>query len=69
MGIKIEHVFEGMFGVIFFYYLLSSGFATIMPTATAITVWGLDVTFIVTLAVLGVILYGGYRLIKSSGFK
>lgn len=66
---KIEYVFEAMFGVIFFYYLLSQGFATIMPTATAITIWGLNVTFIVTLAVLGVVLYGGYKIIKSSGWK
>jgi hypothetical protein len=66
---SIETVFEAMFGVIFFYYLLSSGFATIMPTATAITIWGLNLTFVVTLAVLGVVLYGGYRIIKRSGWK
>jgi hypothetical protein len=66
---KIEYVFEAMFGVIFFYYLLSAGFATIMPAATAITIWGLNVTFIVTLAVLGVVLYGGYKIIKSAGWK
>lgn len=69
MGDKIALVFEAMFAVIFFYYLLSSGFATIMPTATAITIWGLNLTFIVTLAVLGVVLYGGYRIIKGSGWK
>ena len=66
---KLDLVFEGMFGVIMFYYILSQAFATIMPTATAITIWGLNVTFIVTLVVLGVILYGGYRLIKGSGWK
>lgn len=66
---KIGNIFTGMFGVIFFYYLLSSAFATIMPTATAITIWGLNLTFIVTLAVIGVVLYGGYSLIKSSGWK
>ena len=66
---KLDVVFEGMFGVIMFYYILSQAFATIMPTATAITIWGLNVTFIVTLVVLGVILYGGYRLIKGSGWK
>jgi hypothetical protein len=66
---KMALIFEGMFGVIFFYYLLSAGFATIMPTATAITIWGLNLTFIVTLTVLGVVLYGGYKLIKSSGWK
>lgn len=66
---NIAYVFEAMFGVIFFYYLLSSGFATIMPTATAITIWGLNVTFIVTLTVLGAVLYGGYKLIKQSGWS
>lgn len=65
--VSIKGVFTGMFGVIFFYYLLSSGFATIMPTATAITIWGLNLTFIVTLAVLGVVLFGGYKIITSSG--
>ena len=69
MADKMALVFEAMFAVIFFYYLLSSGFATIMPTATAITIWGLNLTFIVTLAVLGVVLYGGYRIIKGSGWK
>lgn len=69
MADKMALVFEGMFAVIFFYYLLSSGMATIMPTATAITIWGLSLTFIVTLTVLGVVLYGGYRIIKSSGWK
>jgi len=65
----MSKVFSGMFGAIFFYYLLSSGFAEIMPTATAITVWGISVTFIVTLVILGVILYGGYAIIKKSGWK
>jgi hypothetical protein len=69
MADKIAFIFEAMFAVIFFYYLLSAGFATIMPTATAITIWGLDLTFIVTLAVLGTVLYGGYKIIKSSGWK
>lgn len=65
----VGKVFGSMFAVIFFYYLLSQGFATVMPTATAITVWGLSVTFIVTLSVLGAVLYGGYRIIKSAGWK
>jgi hypothetical protein len=69
MKMSIAMVFEGMFAVIFFYYLLSSGFAAIMPTATAITIWGLDLTFIVTLAVLGVVLYSGYKIITSGGWK
>ena len=69
MGMNIGTVFTAMFGVIFFYYLLSSAFATIMPTATAITIWGLNLTFIVTLAVIGVVLYGGYNIIKSAGWK
>ena len=69
MKISIASVFEGMFAVIFFYYLLSSGFAAIMPTATAITIWGLNLTFIVTLTVLGVVLYGGYKIITSASWK
>lgn len=66
---NLGYVFEAMFGVIFFYYLLSQAFATIMPTATAITIWGINVTFIVTIAVIGVVLLGGYKLIKQSGWK
>jgi len=66
---KIGYVFEGMFAVIFFYYLLSSAFATIMPTATTITIWGLDLTFIITLCVIGVVLYSGYRIIVAHGWK
>ena len=69
MGISMSSVFTGMFGVTFFYYLLSSAFATIMPTATAITIWGLNLTFIVTLAVIGVVLYSGYNIIRSAGWK
>lgn len=67
--VGIEQAFEGMFGVIFFYYLLSSAFAEIMPTATAITIFGLNLTFVVTLCVIGVVLYGGYCIIKSGGFE
>jgi hypothetical protein len=66
---KLDVVFEGMFGVIFFYYLLSQAFATIMPTATAVTIWGINVTFIITIAVIGVVLLGGYKLVKSTGWK
>lgn len=69
MAMSMGKVFTGMFAVIFFYYLLSSAFATIMPTATAITIWGLNLTFIVTLAVIGVVLYSGYNIIKSAGWK
>lgn len=67
--VNVGNVFKGMFAVIFFYYLLSSGFSAIMPTATTITIWGLDLTFIVTLAVLGVVLYSGYRIITQGGWK
>lgn len=67
MKLGIGAIFEGMFGVIFFYYLLSQAFAAIMPAATAVTVWGINVTFIITLSVIGVVLLGGYALIKSSG--
>ena len=69
MAMQMGKVFTGMFGVIFFYYLLSSAFAEIMPTATAITIWGLNLTFIVTLAVIGAVLYGGYQIIQSAGWK
>lgn len=69
MAVSMGKVFTGMFAVIFFYYLLSSAFATIMPTATAITIWGLNLTFIITLCVIGVVLYSGYNIIKSSGWR
>lgn len=68
-GMSLGNIFEGMFGVIFLYYILSQAFATIMPTATAVTVWGINVTFIITLTVIGVVLLGGYSMIKKMGWK
>lgn len=62
----IEYAFEGMFGVIFLYYVLTQGFASILPTASAIVIFGLDVSFIMTITVLGAVLFMGYWVIKGS---
>jgi len=67
----IGRIFSGMFVAIFVIMLLLYGYTAVMPTASAITIWGIDWQWIGLLIVIVSVLGSGYLVTKhfTSGFK
>jgi len=67
----IGRVFSGMFIAIFVIMILLYGWTSIAPTASAITIWGINFQWVALLIVLIAVLGSGYLVTKhfTSGFK